>query len=55
MAMSNLQTSLTTKSGEQISYDVAYIWILKSKKGTKRTYLQNRGRVMDEKTNFFLG
>lgn len=32
----NLQTSLTTKSGEQISYDVAYIWILKNKKRYKK-------------------
>ena len=34
----NLQTSLKTKSGEQISYDVPYIWNLKKKKVQKNLF-----------------
>ena len=38
----------------QISYDITYMWNLKKKKWYKWTYLQNRNRVTDIRTNLLL-
>ena len=44
--------SEVNQTERQISYDIAYMWTLK--KGYKRTYLQNRGRVTDVENKFMV-